>query len=74
MLDALHVLADEYECDVASINTKIKNLLTAFRREHNSRTRTKSGSSPIKKISGLGTIHFYSLWTSKLLGLDIHLK
>ena len=33
-----YLLADEYECDVAMVKTKIKNLRTAFRR----------GSSPIK--------------------------
>ena len=48
-LDALTLLATEYETDVASIKRKIKILRTAFRREHHIRSRGKSGSSPIKK-------------------------
>ncbi|KAK3860557.1 hypothetical protein Pcinc_033398 [Petrolisthes cinctipes] len=53
-LDALRLLAEQYQCDVATVKRKIKNLRTAFRREHNIRTRKKSGSSPIKKSKWFG--------------------
>ncbi|XP_066978153.1 uncharacterized protein [Macrobrachium rosenbergii] len=47
-LDALRGLAEKFSCDVAQVKKKIKNLRTAFRREHKSLTQKKSGSSPIK--------------------------
>lgn len=53
-LDALRLLAELYQCDVATVRSKIKNLRTAFHREHNSRTRKKSGSSPTKKSKWFG--------------------
>ncbi|XP_047499741.1 uncharacterized protein LOC125046132 isoform X4 [Penaeus chinensis] len=47
-LDALRGLAEKYNCDVEMLKKKIKNLRTAFRREHKRLTQKKSGSSPIK--------------------------
>ena len=35
-LDALRGLAEKYDCDMAMVKMMIKNLRTAFRREHES--------------------------------------
>ncbi|XP_066959216.1 uncharacterized protein [Macrobrachium rosenbergii] len=48
-LDALRGLAEKFNCDMAMVKNKIKNLRTAFHHEHRRLTQTKSGSSPIKR-------------------------
>ncbi|KAK7073866.1 hypothetical protein SK128_009897, partial [Halocaridina rubra] len=48
-LDALLGLAEKFNCDVPVVKKKIKNLRTAFRREHKSVTQRKCCSSPMKR-------------------------
>ena len=48
-LGAQRKLAKRFDCDVAMVKKKIKNLRTAFRREHRGVTKKKSESSPIKR-------------------------
>lgn len=48
-LDAHQKLSQKFNCDVAFIKKKIKNLRTSFRREHKNMTEKKSGSSGSKK-------------------------
>lgn len=47
--DKLKLLATKYECSVDELKKKIKNLRSAFHREHKRITKPKSGSSPKKE-------------------------
>ncbi|KAG8314594.1 hypothetical protein J6590_089520 [Homalodisca vitripennis] len=47
--DKLKELAIKYDCSVTDLKKKIKNLRSAFHREHKRITKPKSGSSPKKE-------------------------